>query len=331
MKRVFVCLLVLVLFSSHDMYLKLDGYFLEPNSDAVIQLFNGTFENSDNVIKRDRMVDVSLVSKSQRIPIDSTNWFEKETTTYLNLKTGSAGTYLLGVSSKARDFVMSAEDFNDYLEHDGVLDMLELRTQNGTLGDSARERYSKHVKTIFQVGDDLTEDYQTELGYPIEFIPQENPYDLHAGHDLPVKLLFNQEPLPNQLVYVGYKSTNNEHSHSIGITHSHEGQEEHSHENTENADHTHDELLQLRTDEEGMINIPISSEGIWYLRTIHLVETNVDDLTHESNWTTLTFEVGSGHSEEHGHVHKEGIPDYIFILLSLVLIGGLFHFFNRKK
>lgn len=309
----------MVLLSSHDMYLKLEQYFLKPNTDTVIALFNGTFDRSDNVITRDRMLDVSLVGDGNRAPVDTSAWFEKEQTTYLNITTGSPGTWVAGVSTQPRTFGMSAQDFNDYLAHDGVLDVLDARKRNGTLADTAIERYSKHVKTIFQVGDERSTDYQTELGYPIEFLLLENPYNIHPGHKLPVKLVFNQQPLANQLVYVGNKTTG-EHTHN-GNTHSHEGE----------TDHQHDEVLQFRTDEQGLFNIPISSKGIWYVRTIHLVETKEEGLTHESNWATVTFAIGEGHSHEHGHSHEEGIPTYFYGLLSVLIVLVLFFWFKKKK
>lgn len=332
MKRILSGLLLIILLSSHDMYLKLGQYFLEPNIDAVIELYNGTFDRSDNVITRDRMLDVSLVGNGERVTVDTSDWFEKEKTTYLNFTTGSPGTWVAGVSTKPRTLGMSAQSFNDYLEHDGVLDMLATRKENGTLADSAIERYSKHVKTVFQVGNERSADYETELGYPIEFILLQNPYDIHPGHSLAVKLLFDQKPLTNQLVYVGNQPTSKEHTHD-GHTHSHD----------EEADHQHDELLQLRTDEEGLLQVPISSEGIWFLRTIHLVEVEEEGLTHESNWATVTFAVSGSHAQGHGHDHhhahdhshdhdhEEGIPAYAYGLLSLLMVIALFFWFNRKK
>ncbi len=347
MKHILFCFLTVILLSSHDMYLKLGTYFLEPNSDSIIELFNGTFERSENVITRDRMIDVSLVGNGERMQVDTSAWFEKEDdATYLGFTTGATGTWVAGVSTRPRTLGMSGEDFNDYLEHDGVLDMLESRRRNFTLADSAVERYSKHVKTVFQVGDERSDDYKVELGYPIEFVLLENPYNMHPGHKLPVKLLYNQQPLANQLVYVGSKSTSGEHTHD-GETHSHD----------DNADHTHDELKQLRTDEEGMLNVMISSEGIWYLRTIHLVEVEEEGLTHESNWATISFAVpggGEGHSHSHDddnehehshgddhehshdddhdhHHHDEGIPAYVYGILSILIVVVLFFWFNRKK
>lgn len=368
------------------MYLKFDTYFLAPNSDAKIMLFNGTFERSDNVITRDRMIDVSLVGNGQRNAVDLAQWTEKDETTLLSIKTGEAGTWVAGVSTAARNIEMSAEDFNDYLEHDGVLDMLEWRKQNNALEEAAVEKYSKHVKTIFQVGDKLSNDWQTVLGYPIEFVPLNNPYDLHAGHQMEVQLLRDGKPLANQLVYVGSEAKDhasdhsheegheheheheseskaaevhkhgdgeehshshesaNEHTHEDGQTHSHGTEVEHSHEHeneeTEEADHHHN-LDYLRTDAEGKVSVEITHKGIWYLRTIHLVSSDEEGLTHESNWATLTFEIGDGHThkhshnDEHEHDHSDegafGIPSYAYWIGSLVLVFALFLWFNRKK
>jgi hypothetical protein len=338
MKRVFFLLAAFVLFGSHDMYLKLDSYFLSPNRSATIQLFNGTFHESDNVITRDRMLDVSLVGNGERIQVDTNQWTEKDNITLLNIETGAAGTWVAGVSTRARNIEMSAEDFNGYLEHDGVIDMLERRKQNNTLDQDAVEKYSKHVKTIFQVGEQISNDWQTVLGYPIEFVPLENPYDLHPGHALRVELLFQGQPLANQLVYVDKVATQADlHTHADGTTHSHDGGEAHSHD--EGAEHSHTAgATQLRTDANGILSVPIDSKGIWYLRTIHLVTSDEPGLTHESNWATLTFEIGDGHSHEHTvahtHEHEEeglGIPSYVFFLGSLLIVAGLFFWFNRKK
>lgn len=41
----------------------------------------------------------------------------------------------------------------------------------------ARERYSKHVKVIVQVGDRRTNAYETALGYPAELIPPKKEGD----------------------------------------------------------------------------------------------------------------------------------------------------------
>ena len=299
------------------MFLKLDGYFLDPNGRATVLLYNGTFEASENTIDRDRMTDVSLVAAGQRRRVDTSQWHEEGFNTVLDLTTGAAGTYLVGVSTRARTIELDAEAFNGYLEHDGVVDMLEKRKADGTLGQDANELYSKHVKTVFQVGDARTDDWSTVLGYPIEFVPRANPYALTVGDRLSVQLLRDGAPLADQLVYAGSSAT---HSHS------HDGGEE----------HTHTAATTLRTDAEGMLDLPITEAGVQYLRTIHMAERNDDGLTHESNWATLTFGVAEAehdHGHDHNHAHAdEGIGSTSILLGvgSLLLIAGLFVFFNRR-
>ena len=337
MKKLLFLLIAVVIFSSHDMYLKLDNYYLQPNAQARIQLFNGTFDKSDNVITRDRMVDASLVGNGTRTKIDTNQWSDQDKTTVLSFKTGAAGTWVAGVSTAPRNIEMTAADFNGYLEHDGVLDMLEWRKNNNALEQDAVEKYSKHVKTIFQVGDQLTGDWQTQLNYPLEFIPLSNPYDLHPGHQLQLELLWQGQPLANQLVYVGSPA----HSHDSEHGHSHEAGTDHDHSHDEGEDHHH-ALKQLRTDAQGMLTLNITDKGIWYLRTIYLTQSEEAGLTHESNWATLSFEIGDGYhhgvaedQHEHDHHHHEeeltlGIPAYVYWIGSLVVFLGLFFWFNRK-
>jgi len=400
MKTRITLLLCFILLCSHDMYLKMDSYFLEPDTQAEVLLFNGTFDKSENVITRDRMLDASIVSNGLRNKIENSQWTEKDSTTLLNFQTDNAGTYLVGVSTAARNIKMKAEDFNNYLKHDGVIDMLESRKENKLLDEDAVEKYSKHVKAIFQVGNEKTDDWSTELGYPIEFIPLSNPYELHTGDTIEVKLLRDGSPLNNQLVYADYRPSNHGHSHehkNDGNEHSHEHQHnegenyvhkdgskeqshkhkddakehshkdessnvhEHSHEydgKNHNHEHLHDSDKknqlhdhtesvadinhehtsgkQLRTDENGIVSVNLINDGLWFLRTIHLENSEEEGLTHESNWATLTFEVTHDHDDDkHGHSHNhnddDGISLYWFIIASVLIIGGLFLYFNKQK
>ncbi len=344
MKKLGTLLAVFLLCSGHDMFLKLDTYVLPPNTAASIELFNGTFEVSDNTIDRNRMVDVSLVGNGQRMIVDTSQWREEKGITILDFNTGMAGTWLAGVSTRARNIEMSAEDFNKYLEHDGVLDMLAWRKEHEVLDQAAVEKYSKHVKTIFQVGDKRTSDWGQILGYPIEFVPLNNPYDMHIGETLTVELLWQGEPLANQLVYVGSDGREPDHEHGHSHNHSHESDEDHHH---------HGEgVQQLRTNNNGLLSFKVTDNGRWYLRTIHLTTSEEVGLTHESNWATLTFTVGHDHSHGHDdhsqatgdHSHDDGthhhdhdgenasaIPSYVYWIGSLVLVLGLYFWFRRQE
>jgi uncharacterized GH25 family protein len=331
-------LVAATLFCSHDLYLKLDTYFLQPNQEATLSLYNGTFEKSENIITRDRMLDASVVSRGNRLPITPNQWEDQDSTiTQVSFNTGEPGTYVAGVSTKARNIELTAEKFNSYLEHDGVLDMLTYRTENNLLDQNAVESYQKHVKAIYQVGDKMTDDWNTVLGYPIEFVPLANPYEKYSGDKLAVQLLLDGKPLPQQLVYADYLSTTQAHAHgNHPHDHSPDG-ENHSHDHQSGSaePHTHTGGQQLRTNDQGIAEIALPEDGIYFLRTIHMVNvTDSDELTHHSKWATLSFAITHRHDDtthtHDDHDHAAGIPTWGFLLGSLLVVGVLFLIFSKK-
>ncbi len=380
MRRPILLLFAVFLLCSHDLYLKMDTYFLKPNQEAVMSLFNGTFEKSENIITRDRIIDASLVAQGKRTSIEPNSWKDKDSTiTQLPFNTGKSGTYVVGVSTKARNIELTAEKFNSYLEHDGVLDMLEERKKDGVLDQDAVESYQKHVKAIYQVGEKKTNEWSTWLGYPIEFVPLSNPYEKYTGEQLEVQLYLDNVPLTNQLVYADYLKVHHNHNHDDhGHDHSHEdhghshdhdehghnhedghehdhnhGEEhehghnhddhehEHSHDDSNEESHTHTGGQKLRTNDQGIVKIDLPEDGVYFLRTIYMTTvSDSEELTHESKWATLTFEVthsheNSSHSHDHGHdhdhEHEDGFPIWVFILGSLLVIGVLFLVFRKKS
>jgi len=62
-----------------------------------------------------------------------------------------------------------------------------------------------------------------------------------------------------------------------------------------------------------------------------LVELVNSEYTHESNWATLTFAVGEGHSHEHSEEAHDEIPTYYFAVASLLLVVLLFFFFRSRN
>ncbi len=376
MRRPFFLFLLVLLFCSHDLFLKMEQYFLPPNHEASMSLYNGTFEKSENIITRDRMLDASLIFSGKRVAIDPEQWVDQDSTiTRLPFTTGAAGTYVAGVSTKPRNIELSAEKFNNYLKHDGVLDMLAQRAKDSVLDQDAVESYEKHVKAIYQVGNLKTNDWSTPMGYPIEFVPKANPYEKYSGEQLEVQLLLDGQPLSNQLVYAdvvplgdghSHKHSGNDHHHGdennshghfhkddgIGHKHddaghnhaddnhghSHEGDgNTHSHNEDSKEPHTHTNGQQLRTNEQGMVIVDLPKDGIYYLRTIYMTKvTDSEDWTHRSKWATLTFGVthnhgADSHTHDHDHDHEDGIPTWMFVLGSALLIGLLFFVFRKKK
>jgi uncharacterized GH25 family protein len=235
---------------AHDLFLRLDTYFLAPNSKAIVRLMNGTFQSSEGAVARDRVRDLTLISPGANGPVTSSiSWRAEENTTIMEFPTGEEGTYLIGLSTRPREITLEAAQFNDYLDHDGIPDTLAMRRKNNELGKDVRERYSKHVRAIFQVGNKLSDDYKKVLDYPVEIIPQQNPYSLKAGQTIAVLCLLEGKPIANQFVMAGWESGD-------GKLHS----------------------LNARSDAKGFARIKLSS-GKWFIKFIHMTplsETNLN-------------------------------------------------------
>lgn len=259
---ILMCALLAVSAFAHDLFLKTDSFFLKPNSKYTVQVMNGTFQASEGAVALARVNDVSVVSLGKTVHPQEANFTKNETTAFMNLKTGAAGTVVVGLSMKPREIALKAEEFNEYLKEDGLPDTLEERRKTGELEKDAKERYAKHVKAILQVGKKQTNDYKTILGYPVELVPQQNPYNLKKGDSIEVLCLKDGKPLAGQVVLAG-----REENGKI-IT-----------------------APELRSDANGVVKLRLDGAGKWYVKFINMAKLDDPNLNYESKWTTLTFEL----------------------------------------
>ncbi len=264
MKRTLLLFACFVLLTSHELFLKSDSYFLDTNEESELFLFNGTFDQSENIITRDRIINAQIIGPEYKFIPSKEDYYDKDDITYLKFRTGKEGTYVAGISTLPRIIELSAEDFNEYLNHEELIDVIADRKKKELTNLSAREKYSKHVKALFQVAGKRTYHFDTVFGYPIEFIPNNNPYALTKGDKLSLRLLKEGKPLTNQMVH--YCSRSNAGNHSA----------------VEKS---------TRTDENGTFTIELDQVGSWYVASINMVETAEENIDYVSNWATLTFEV----------------------------------------
>jgi uncharacterized GH25 family protein len=264
MKKILVLTLFFILFSSHELFLKTDSYFMKSNQASELYLYNGTFDGSENVISRDRIINARILGPGYEYYPEEQDYYDNDKITYLKFTTGESGTYVAGISTLPRDIELSAPDFMEYLEHEGLLGTIEDRENKAISDQPAVEKYSKHVKALLQVGEERTVDYATVLGYPIEFIPLINPYDLSEGDEISFRLLYNNSPVPNQVVHISSRSAKQKDNIAEKET---------------------------RTDARGELSFTLDKKGQWYVASIYMQESKEQGLDYESNWATLTFEI----------------------------------------
>lgn len=271
-------LLVAGTLEAHDLFLRLDSFFVRPESRIVIRVLNGTFSKSENAVARDRLRDISIVGPAEWSHLDTTAWDATSDTTTgrLNVRIGPSGTYVVGASTLPREITLEAKDFNAYLADDGIPDVLAARRRDGELGRKATERYSKHVKALLQAGDTKSAGFDTVLGYPAELVPLNNPYLRRAGGWLRARALVDGKPVANQLVVAGGRPPRGGRLAE----------------------------RRVRTDADGVARIRINDRGQWYVKFINMVPFRGDRSSHppgtpagspapdyESKWATLTFEI----------------------------------------
>lgn len=261
---ILISLLVSTLFTSHELFLKTASYFLQPGQASELFLFNGTFDNSENVITRDRIVNAKIVGPDYEFLPENIDYYDKDEATFLKFRSSGEGTYVAGVSTLSRAIAMTGEEFNDYLEHEGLDPVLNERKNKGIIDNDAEEIYSKHVKALLQVGNQKTENFGTILGYPIEFVPVDNPYTKKVGDTIAFKLLVHGKPLSNQTVHFSTSSP---------------GEDAHANEKS------------TLTNTEGILKMTPTKAGNWYVATIYMIESDKKGIDYESNWATLTFAV----------------------------------------
>lgn len=247
---------------AHELFIKLDSYFIEPGSVIRIPILNGTFAVSAGSVAADRVVDIAVAGPSEISRLPTEAWDASTDTSYLTLRAGAPGTYVLGVSTRSRLIELDGETFDSYLEEEGIPDVLEARRAAGESDQAVVERYSKHVKAVFQVGDARSEGWDRVLGFPAEIIPLRNPYELAVDDELAVRVLVHGKPVADQLVIAGGE-----------------------------RDGKAIEQRQARTDADGVVRFVLDGPGKWYIKIIHMVETEEADVDYESNWATISFEL----------------------------------------
>ena len=259
-----MCALVAVPALAHDLFLKLDSFFVAVNDKVSVKILNGSFQGSEGAVSFARLKDVSVISPTGvRSNPKETDFTKDDKTAFLNLQPSEVGNYVVGLSTMPREIELKGKDFNEYLTHDGIPDTLAERKRKKELNKDVVERYSKHVKTIFQVGDKQSDNFKTALGYPVEIVPVTNPYSLKSGNTFEFQCLKNGKPLVNQFVMTGREDGN-------------------------------DKLIagkNVRTDKNGFAKIKLDGAGKWYVRFINMTRLTDPKLNYESKWATLTFQI----------------------------------------
>ena len=92
---------------AHDLFIKLNTYFLSPGAAVRVPVLNGTFSSSENAIDRARIADLSLVTPAGRSQLDTSIVSARHDTTFLSVRLAGSGTYVLAMSTLPSEIALA--------------------------------------------------------------------------------------------------------------------------------------------------------------------------------------------------------------------------------
>ena len=171
------------------------------------------------------------------------------------------GVLVIGYSSHPSALEQPADKFNQYLKEEGLEAIAALRARRNETGAKARELFSRCAKSLVLAGSPGEAPGDRSLGFTLELVVERNPYALRPGQDLPVRLTYENHPLPGALV--------------VAI-------------NRLNPS----EKLSARTDSEGRVRFRLRRDGMWLVKAVHMVPAAAGAKADwASFWASLTFEL----------------------------------------
>jgi uncharacterized GH25 family protein len=247
---------------AHDLYILPSAFRVAAKTRLLVAFHNGdAFPESEVAPPLGRLKNVQLHSATATVPFQNLKTNGKRVTGSAMLPSAD-GNLIVAVETVPNFIQLAPDKFLDYVKEEGLTHVIAWRTQHGEGNSRSRERYSKFAKSLLLSGipDDF---YKKILGFPIEIIPEENPYLLHPGSSLPVRVIFRGRPAAGLQLEAAWAEAGKSKTTVIG-----------------------------RTDTEGRIRIPLESAGKWRLHSLLMercAEPGAADW--ESFWASLTFEI----------------------------------------
>ena len=265
-KRSAVGMLILIATMSavtaHDYWLQPQQYFLSAGETTAVQLFVGDHFSSEaeRPFQEKQTAAFQVISKDQTLDLKATTGDGKKPV--CTIAPMRAGNHLVVMERKWSHIEIEAEKFNNYLKHEGLSDIVELRRKAGEDNRAGRERYRRYLKALVQVDGEFDETYKRRIGHRLEILPQSNPYASEMGDRITVSVFFDGKPLSRAQV-AAYNR---------------------------NVDGT--QTQEARANDAGQVNFMLDRSGLWLIRLVHMQRCeNVRGCEWESFWAAYSFQL----------------------------------------
>lgn len=248
------------LVSAHEFWLEPDKFYFKIGETARVSFRVGEgFIGEAWKVKPDRIACIGHQADGK--VHDLMHMVKDSVTESISVLLAEEGTHLLVLESKSAFIKLDGAKFTEYLQEDGLDEILYAREKAGISGDSATELYSRHTKLILQAGTVTDDDFKGNLNLPIEIIPEKNPAALKKGDPIAFTILYEGKPLFGAKVKVW-----NKYNHRISVQN-------------------------IFSQQDGRIETHVSNPGAWMVSVIKMVPSKDPKAKYRSYWGTLVFGV----------------------------------------
>ena len=263
MKRILLTIFFLTLLTlagAHEFWLQPSRFLFTVGEKLLVSFLVGeNFMGEPWDLRKHRIEKLELhqLTKSRDLA-DSVKEGAKDN---LQITLREEGTHMLLMQSNNAFAEMEGEKFNAYLKEDGLDEVLDHRQRTNTLSTSAKESYARYSKLLIQVGDKKDDTYKKVAGFPVEIIPEKNPYALKIGDVIRFKILFQGKPSFGTKVRVWNRFDNRT------------------------------TVQNIYTEKDGTMETRLSGKGPWMVSVVKMIPSKQVGSDWQSYWGSLVFGV----------------------------------------
>lgn len=265
MFKKFGALFLLLVFSvnafPHEYWLEPDTFFPAVGDKINLKMYLGEglkieeerpYQAEKTVLFRHFFGKISAAAKNN---VDNSTPF------YSYTHGGESGNHMIVVERNWSYITLEPAKFEDYLREDGMEYIIGERAKLGEASKDGRERYSRFIKTLLQVGDKRDNTYKMNSGLRLDITPLENPYSKKVGDSIAFRITFDGKPLAGRTVFA------------------------------DNRDGETISKVKMLTDANGKVSVKLDRKGVWLVRLVIMQRCQSDckETDWESFWGAFSF------------------------------------------
>lgn len=262
MAAVLVAVLLPVSGFPHEYFFEPESFFVQVNQKIDLRLFvgEGLKKEEERPFQADKVRSFRQYFGEIGVAVKNNT---DNSMPFYSYTSGSEGNHMFALERDWSYIKLEADKFEDYLREDGMEYIIAERARLGESHKEGRERYSRFIKTLLQIGEKRDKTYKEKTWLKLDIMPMENPYSKKPGDTLMFQVRFDGKPLANRTVFA------------------------------DNRDGETFSKQRFVTTSDGKIAVKLDRKGTWLVRMVVMQRCKADcgEADWESFWGAFSFGV----------------------------------------